>query len=99
MTDEVFLNAMVEDETDRYYHVYFFGVEDETRERLDNYVFIPKPVCRIVGPRTIAIQEWYVKKHNLTRFSQQARRDKIQVDMNKIKTYQVIRAMRRARGD
>jgi hypothetical protein len=99
MTEEVFLTGRLEDETDRYYHIYFFGTQGADHDSLDNYVFVPKSVCRIAGPRTVAIQDWYVKKHNLTRFTQQSRREKIQVDMDKIRLQQALRAMRRARGE
>lgn len=99
MTDEVFLNGILEDETDRYYHICFFGAEGATRDGLDNYVFVPKVVCRIAGPRTVAIQEWYVKKHKLTRFTQRYRHEKVDVDMDKIRLQQALKAMRRARDE
>ncbi len=97
MPDEVILNGIVEDETEHYYHVCFFGAKGSAGDSYDNYVFIPKPVCRIVGPRTVAIQEWYVKKQKLMRFMRGQDRQKIQVDMDRLRLQQAVRAMRRAR--
>ena len=90
MINEVFLNGFLEDETDRYYHICFFGAKGSKKGDLDNYVFVPKVVCRIAGPRTVAVQEWYAKKHKLTRFSQEYRREDIEIDMDKIRLQQAL---------
>ena len=98
MIKEVLLNGILEEEVGRYYHICFFGSKGKNKDPLDNYVFVPKVVCRIAGPRTVAIQEWYAKKHKLTRFMYQYRREEVQIDMDKIRIQQAIKAMRRAQG-
>ncbi len=95
MVDEIFLNGIFEEEAGRYYHIRFFGSKDENRSNSDNYVFVPKVVCRVVNSRTVAIQEWYVKKHKLTRFTQRHQREHIEIDMDKIRMQQAARKLRR----
>ncbi|RJP20841.1 MAG: hypothetical protein C4527_24345 [Candidatus Omnitrophota bacterium] len=66
---ELVLNGMLEEEVTRYYHICFFTDKqgpDPNRE--ENYIFIPKVVCRFVDEMTVCIQDWYVYKKNLTRF-------------------------------
>ena len=80
------MNGIMEDETDRYYHICFFG--DRTREKgdaLDNYIFVPKQVCRIIDRSTVAIQDWYVQKKKLARFTKKYQASKVDIDMNAIR--------------
>ncbi|MFH1743147.1 MAG: hypothetical protein ABIH23_29420 [bacterium] len=98
MIEELFLNGILEEETDRYYHICFFGAKGVDKDRVDNYVFIPKVVCRIAGPRTVAVQAWYAKKYHLTRFAQKYLRGEVQVDMDKIRMRQAARTIRRKEG-
>ncbi len=95
MIDEIFLNGILEDDAGRYYYICFFGGRGGDKRGSENYVFVPKVVCRIVNSRTVAIQEWYVKKHKLTRFTQQYQREHIEIDMEKIRINQAIRRLRR----
>lgn len=63
---EILLNGVMEEEAGDYCHICFFtdsrGLELANE---DNYVFVPKVVCRVVDYRTIAVQDWYVKKKSL----------------------------------
>ncbi len=91
---EIILNGIIEEETDRYYHICFFGDrERENRDILENYIFVPKPVCRIVDRSTVAIQDWYVKKNKLGKFMKTYDAASIRVDMNtvRLKRLPVIR--------
>ena len=95
MVDEIFLNGILEEEVGRYYHICFFGAKGAAKKTSDTYVFVPKVVCRIVNSRTVAIHEWYVKKHKLTRFTQRHQREHIEIDMDKIRMQQAARKLRR----
>lgn len=80
---EIYLNGILEEEVGKYFHICFFGDRDEEpRNVLDNYVFVPRSVCQIVDRSTVAIQDWYVKKKKLTKFIKHAAGPKIQIDMN-----------------
>jgi len=93
--EEILLNGILEDETDRYYHICFFGAKGPDREQLENYVFVPKVVCRVLTGRTVAIQEWYAKQHKLMRFAQQYRRENLEIDIDKIRFRQTLKNIRR----
>ena len=83
---EVFLHGILEEETDRYFHICFFGERDKKdRETLDNYIFVPKQVCRIVDGSTVAIQDWYARKKKLMRFAKTYEAAHIRVDMNTVR--------------
>jgi len=93
--EEILLNGILEEETDRYYHICFFGAKGPDREQPENYVFVPKVVCRIMTGRTVAIQDWYAKRHNLMRFAQPYRRENLEIDIDKIRLRQAVKNLRR----
>jgi len=72
---EVILNGILDEEIAKYFHICFF-TDDEGPQpnNPDNFIFIPKPVCRIVDDQTVSIQEWYVRKKNLSRYTRGRRR-------------------------
>lgn len=63
---EIFLNGVMEEEVSNFFHICFFtdrsGLDLKNE---DNYVFVPKVVCRVIDNRTIAVQDWYVKQKSL----------------------------------
>ncbi len=66
---EIILNGIFEEEVTRYYHICFYtDAEGPNLDNPDHFIFVPKPVCRIVDENTVAILEWYVKKKKLTAF-------------------------------
>ncbi len=72
---ELVMNGMLEEEVRKYYHICFYtdkkGPEPDNDE---NYIFVPKVVCRYVDDGTVCIQDWYVYKKNLSRFIRHKRR-------------------------
>ncbi len=75
---EFLLNGIVEEEVTRYYHVCCYTDKDgPDTENPDNYIFIPKPVCRVVDEMTIAVLDWYVKKKKLFPYVRGRRRNPI----------------------
>ena len=66
---EIYLNGVLEEEVSTFYHICFFtdsvGLDLDNE---DNYIFVPKVVCRVVDYRTISVQDWYVKQKALQRF-------------------------------
>ena len=63
---ELLLNGILEEEVSKYYHICFFtDREGVNRENPDDYVFVPKVVCRILDEFTVCIQDWYVQKKKL----------------------------------
>ncbi len=72
---ELMLNGIVEEEVRRYYHICFFtDKKGPDLENEDNYIFVPKVICRIVDDMTVCIQDWYVYKKNLSCFIRYRRR-------------------------
>ncbi|MDP8242889.1 MAG: hypothetical protein P9L94_02325 [Candidatus Hinthialibacter antarcticus] len=63
---ELLLNGVMEEEAGDFFHICFFtdrhGLDLNND---DNYIFVPKVVCRVIDYRTIAVQDWYVKKKSL----------------------------------
>ncbi|MEW6237605.1 MAG: hypothetical protein AB1656_19655 [Candidatus Omnitrophota bacterium] len=66
---EVILNGILQEEVAKYFHICFY-LDDEgpDLENADHYIFIPKPVCRILDDYSVAILDWYVKKKKLMKF-------------------------------
>jgi len=66
---EVVLNGILEEEVAKYFHICFY-LDDEgpDLDNSDHYIFIPKPVCRILDECSVAILDWYVKKKKLMPF-------------------------------
>ncbi len=80
------MNGIMEEETDRYYHICFYGDRaSEKGDPLDNYIFVPKQVCRVIDRSTVAIQDWYVQKNKLTRFTKKYQASKVSIDMKAIR--------------
>lgn len=66
---EVIMNGILDAETSHYYHICFFtDTKGPNLDDPDAYIFIPKPVCRILDAYSISILDWYVKKKKLYRF-------------------------------
>lgn len=66
---EVVMNGILDAETHHYFHICFFSdTEGPDLENPDRYIFIPKPVCRILDTNTISILDWYVNKKKLHRY-------------------------------
>lgn len=73
--NEILINGMIVEEVKQYYHVHCFT--DHEGPNMDNsnmYLFIPKVVCRAVDKTTLAVQDWYVRKKNLTQYIKGDRR-------------------------
>jgi len=78
------LNGMLEEEVGKYYHICFFTDRDgPDKENADNYVFVPKVVCRIVDDMTVAVQDWYVYKKGLSQYMRGSRRVYRRFDRNR----------------
>jgi len=72
---EVILNGVLEEEVAKYFHICFYTDDDGPNpDDPDRFVFIPKPVCRIVDDQTVSIQEWYVQKKKLSVYIRGRRR-------------------------
>lgn len=72
---EVILNGVLEEEVAKYFHICFYTDDDGPNlDDPDCFVFIPKPVCRIVDDQTVSIQEWYVQKKKLSPYIRGRRR-------------------------
>jgi len=71
---ELILNGILEEEAGKYYHICFFtdrkGLD---RNNTDNYVFVPKVVCRIMDEFTVCIHDWYVQKKKLGQYTRSNR--------------------------
>ena len=69
---ELPLNGVLEEEVGEYYHICFF-IEKQglDRDNPDHYIFVPKPVCRIIDSYTIGVQDWYARKKGLDKFIKQ----------------------------
>ena len=69
------LNGILENDGKKYYHICFYtdkyGPEPDNE---DNYIFVPKQVCRIVDETTVSIQDWYVTKKKMDRFVRKSSR-------------------------
>lgn len=66
---ELYLNGVVEEEAGKFLHICFFtDREGYNPDNEDAYVFVPATVCRVVDYRTIAVQNWYVRKKNLLKY-------------------------------
>ena len=84
--EEFFLNGILESESDRYYQICFFGDRDGVKkDAMDHYVFVPKPVCRILDRSTVAIQDWYVRKNDLMRYVKNYQAPKVTVDLERLR--------------
>ncbi len=72
---EMILNGILDEEVEKYFHICFFTDDHgPDLENPDSYIFIPKPICRIVDDRTISIHEWYVQKKDLSKYVRGRRR-------------------------
>lgn len=66
---EVMMNGVLDEELKHYYHICFFtDNEGPALDNPDRYIFVPKPVCRIIDYRTVTILDWYVRKKKMYRY-------------------------------
>lgn len=80
---EMILNGALEEEVTKYYHICFYtDAEGPDTDNPDNYIFVPKVVCRVVDEMTVSVLEWYVKEKKLLKYVRGARRKKVYTRSN-----------------